>query len=99
MAKPNDLLKRGGRYATAGAIAGPMVELDVRMLYLKDLTLIGCTFQDEEVFASLVSYIEKGEIKPLLSKTYPLSGIAQAQSDFLNKRFAGKLVLIPPEAS
>ena len=94
-----DVLKRGGRYATAGAIAGPMVELDVRTLYLKDLSLIGCTFQDEVVFTNLVSYIERGEIKPLVSKTYPLSEIAQAQTDFLDKKFTGKLVLIPPQSS
>ncbi len=39
-----DVLRRGGRYATAGAIAGPICEIDVRTLYLKDLTLFGCTF-------------------------------------------------------
>ncbi|MEH6454959.1 MAG: alcohol dehydrogenase family protein [Cocleimonas sp.] len=91
-----EVLKRGGRYATAGAIAGPIVELDVRTLYLKDLTLIGCTFQEEVVFRNLITYIEGGEIKPLVSKTYPLSEIAQAQTDFLDKKFTGKLVLIPP---
>src|SRR5699024_6208857 len=35
------LLQTGGRYAVAGAIAGPLVELDVRMLYLKDLSFFG----------------------------------------------------------
>ena len=45
-----DVLRCGGRYATAGAIAGPLVELDVWTLYLKDLTLFGCTFQEDEVF-------------------------------------------------
>ena len=64
-----DVLRRGGRYATAGAIAGPIVELDVRTLYLKDLVLIGCTFQDREVFQNLIGYIERNEIKPLVSKT------------------------------
>ena len=34
-----DLLARGGRYVTSGAIAGPLVELDLRILYLKDLEL------------------------------------------------------------
>lgn len=91
-----ELLKRGGRYATAGAIAGPIVELDVRTLYLKDLSLIGCTYQEEVVFKNLVSYIERGEIKPVVAKTYPLADIAIAQQDFLNKKFIGKLVLIPP---
>ncbi len=91
-----EVLKRGGRYATAGAIAGPMVELDVRTLYLKDLTFYGCTYQDEEVFQNLVAYIERNEIKPAVAATYPLNEIVQAQKDFLEKQFTGKLVLIPP---
>lgn len=91
-----DVLCRGGRYATAGAIAGPMVSLDVRTLYLKDLTLIGCTWQPPEVFSNLVGYIQRGEIRPLVAKTYPLVEIRQAQEDFLDKGFVGKLVLIPP---
>lgn len=92
-----DVLRRGGRYATAGAIAGPLVELDVRTLYLKDLTLFGCTFQEDEVFENLVSYIERGEIRPVVAKTFPLSEIRRAQTEFLAKTFTGKLVLVPPE--
>ncbi len=92
-----DVLKRGGRYVTAGAIGGPMVELDVRTLYLKDLTLIGCTFQDDVVFENLVGYIERGEIRPLVAKTFPLHDIGRAQEQFLAKKFTGKLVLIPPD--
>ena len=91
-----DALRRGGRYATAGAIAGPLVALDVRTLYLKDLTLLGCTFQEDAVFENLVAYIERGEIRPLVAKTFPLSDIRRAQEEFLAKTFVGKLVLIPP---
>ena len=91
-----EVLCRGGRYATAGAIAGPISQIDVRTLYLKDLTLMGCTFQEDEVFANLISYIEAGEIRPVVAKTYPLCDIAQAQDDFLAKKHTGKLVLIPP---
>jgi NADPH:quinone reductase-like Zn-dependent oxidoreductase len=90
-----DVLKKGGRYAAAGAIAGPIVELDVRTLYLKDLVLIGCTFQDRKVFENLIGYIERGEIKPLVAKTYPLVNIVEAQKDFISKKYVGKLVLIP----
>ena len=91
-----EVLCRGGRYATAGAIAGPISQIDVRTLYLKDLTLMGCTFQEDEVFANLISYIEAGEIRPVVAKTYPLRDIARAQEDFLAKTHTGKLVLIPP---
>jgi len=92
-----DMLRRGGRCATAGAIAGPLVEMDVRTLYLKDLTLLGCTFQEDAVFGHLISYIERGEIRPLVAKTFPLSEIGRAQEEFLAKGFTGKLVLLPPE--
>jgi NADPH:quinone reductase-like Zn-dependent oxidoreductase len=90
-----NILKRGGRYAAAGAIAGPIVELDIRTLYLKDLTLMGCTFQDSQVFKNLIGYIERNEIKSLVSKTYPLPDIVRAQKDFLSKKYTGKLVLVP----
>ncbi|MBO9434177.1 alcohol dehydrogenase family protein [Ruegeria sp. R13_0] len=94
-----DVLRRGGRYATAGAIAGPICEIDVRTLYLKDLTLFGCTFQEDIVFENLVKYIEAGEIRPVVAKTYPLSEIATAQEEFLTKTHTGQLVLIPPQVT
>lgn len=91
-----DVLRRGGRYAVAGAIAGPVAEIDLRTLYLKDLTLFGCTFQEDTVFENLVTYIEAGEIRPVVARTYPLRDIVRAQQDFLAKKHTGKLVLIPP---
>jgi NADPH:quinone reductase-like Zn-dependent oxidoreductase len=86
-------LKRGGRYGVAGAIAGPIVDLDLRTLYLKDLRLIGCTVIEPEVFPNLVCYIERGEIKPLIASTFPLTEIVAAQEEFLTKRHVGKIVL------
>ncbi len=91
-----DVLRKGGRYAISGAIAGPLAEIDLRTLYLKDLTLYGATFQEDEVFENLVSYIQAGRIRPVVARTYPLSEIVQAQKDFLAKGHVGKLVLIPP---
>ena len=88
-----DVLKRGGRYATAGAIAGPMVPLDLRTLYLKDLRLIGCTVLEPDIFPNLVRYIAQNEIQPLIAATYPLSEIVAAQQAFLEKRHVGKIVL------
>lgn len=86
-------LKRGGRYGVSGAISGPMVELDLRTLYLKDVRLIGCTVLEADVFANLVGYIERGEIRPMVSATYRLSEITTAQDAFLSKRHVGKIVL------
>ena len=90
------VLERGGRYVSSGAIGGPLVTLDMRTFYLNDLTLIGCTAWDEPVFPNLISYIERGELRPLVAKTFPLERIADAQREFLEKKHVGKFVLIPP---
>lgn len=90
------LMSQGGRLVTSGAIAGPLIEADLRDIYLKDLRLIGCTAWDEPVFPNLIGYIERGEIRPLLVGTYPLEQIVEAQQEFSLKKHVGKMVLIPP---
>ncbi|MDP6165254.1 MAG: zinc-binding dehydrogenase [Gammaproteobacteria bacterium] len=89
------LLKVGGRLATSGAIAGPIVNVDLRDLYLKDIRLLGSTAWDEPVFPNLVSYIEAGQLTPKVSATYALADIVQAQQEFAKKEHVGKIVLIP----
>ncbi len=90
------LLRRGGRYVSSGAIAGPLVALDLRVLYLKDLRLIGSTAWDEPVFPRLIGCVERGEIRPLVARIFPLDAIAQAQAEFIEKKHVGNLVLVPP---
>ncbi len=92
-----DALRPGGRYATSGAVGGPLVKGDLRRIYLNDLTLHGATHQPREVFAGLVTIINTARIRPVVSKTYPLRDIAAAQADLEAGRYPGKLVLVPPE--
>jgi len=86
-------LRSGGRYVTAGAIAGPIVELDLRTLYLRDLTLLGCTYQPANIFTDLVGYIEAGEIRPVVAEIYPLRELHAAQQAFLGKSHTGKIAI------
>lgn len=88
-----EVLRPKGRYAVSGAIGGAMVELDVRTLYLKDLSFFGCTVLEPEVFGNLVHHIEQGNIKPLVAQTFPLENINQAQAAFQEKGHVGKMVL------
>lgn len=90
-----DILERGGRYTCSGAIAGPMVELDLRTFYLRDLTFTGSTVIDPEVTQNLIRYIEEGKIKPVLAATYPLDKLRTAQAAFIAKNHTGNIVVIP----
>ncbi len=90
-----DLLARGGRYTCSGAIAGPAVALDLRSLYLRDLTFTGSTVVPGHVFRDVVGYVERGEIGPVLAATYPLSELRAAQQAFIDKRHVGNIVVVP----
>jgi len=90
-----EVLRRRGRYAVAGAISGPIVDLDLRTLYLKDLRLDGCTVFEPSVFRNLVGYIERGEIRPVIARVFPLDSIVAAQQEFSAKGHTGKIVLQP----
>ena len=88
-----NVLRPFGRYAVSGAISGPIVDLDLRTLYLKDQRFFGCTVLDEGVFSRLVNLIELGAIQPLLAHSFPLQALLEAQECFLGKQFTGKLVI------
>ncbi len=88
-----DGLRNDGRYVAAGAIAGPIVELDVRTLYLRDLSRLGSTRQPDNIMRDLVGYIERGEIQPLVAAEFALRDLRAAQEAFIAKKHVGKIVI------
>lgn len=88
-----DALERGGRYTCSGAIAGPIVEMDLRTFYLRDLTLTGSTVVPPSIFNDLINYIEQGEVKPVVAATYPLTEFHTAQQTFIDKKHSGNIVV------
>ncbi|MDE0714391.1 MAG: alcohol dehydrogenase family protein [Gammaproteobacteria bacterium] len=86
-------LRQRGRYSTSGAIAGPMVEFDLRQLIYKDLKMTGATITPPGVFARAVRLISSGDLKPMLAATYPLRDLAQAQEVFIAKKHTGNIVV------
>ncbi len=94
----NDLLhilRQEGRYITAGAIGGAVVQLDMRTVYIKHLQIHGSSQGTRGAFKRLVSYIEQGKVKPLLAEKFRLSDFHNAQRTFMAKKFVGKLVVVP----
>ena len=90
-----NLLRPEGRYTTAGAFAGALVELDLRTIYLKHLQIHGSSQGTLQAFARLLDYIESGRVGANPYATYRLSEFHPAQTDFIAKEFIGKLVVMP----
>jgi NADPH:quinone reductase-like Zn-dependent oxidoreductase len=88
-------LAPGGRYVSSGAIAGPLAEIDLRLLVYRDLELYGSTVVKPGTFARVLAYIQASAVRPLLARTFPLREIRAAQTAFLEKDFIGNFVLVP----
>jgi D-arabinose 1-dehydrogenase-like Zn-dependent alcohol dehydrogenase len=74
-------------------MGGPIVEIDMRRIYLKNLEMHGATQGSRKDFEAVLDYVISGKIKPLVAKTYPLEDLGLAQEEFKKKEFVGKLVV------
>ena len=92
-----EVLRPQGRYATCGAMGGPMVEIDMRRIYLKNLELHGASQGTRGDFAAIRDYALSGKIKPLVACTFALEDMGLAQEEFKKKKFVGKLVITVKE--
>jgi alcohol dehydrogenase len=91
-----ELLRHGGRYVTAGAVAGAVVSVDWRQLYLQQLSLLGVTMGSATDAKTIVQHIEAGRLRPLLAGTFSLQDMAQAQQVFAQRTHVGSWVIVPP---
>ena len=88
-----EILKPQGRYVTCGAMGGPIVEIDMRRIYLKNLELHGASQGTRKDFEAVRDYAISGKVKPLVAKTFALEDLGQAQEEFKKKEFVGKLIV------
>ncbi len=88
-------LRQGGRYSSSGAIAGPLVEFDLRQLVYKDLQMTGATIVPPGTMQRIVELIEQDKLQPMLARTFPLKDLAEAQETFQLKKHVGNIVVAP----
>lgn len=88
-----DALRQRGRYSSSGAIAGPIVDFDLRQLIYKDLQLTGATITPPGVFARAARLITENRLRPILAAAFPLKDLKSAQEVFLEKKHTGNIVV------
>lgn len=89
------LLRDDGRWVIAGAVAGALVQLDLRRLYLHNIRLIGSSMHTRPHFAELVRTALSGAVRPPVAATHPLASLTEAQQQFLHHNHVGKIVVRP----
>lgn len=88
-------LAPGGRLITCGATSGFQCPTDVRYLFMKDLAIMGSYMGGKGELLEVLQFIERGKLRPVLDRTFPLKEAARAQQLLEERKHFGKLVLIP----
>ncbi len=86
-------LRRGGRLVSPGATTGPMVELDLRYLFWRQLSVIGSTMSTQREFEEVMKLVFMRRLKPVVGKVLPLEEARQAHEYLERGQQFGKVVL------
>ncbi len=86
-------LARGARLVTCGATTGPIVEIDLRFFFTKELSVIGCYMGSRRELEEVLRLVAEGRLKPVVDTVFPLKEAAKAQAKMESREFFGKLVL------
>ena len=86
-------LARGGRLVTCGATTGAEVTINLRVIFFKSLSILGSTMGSLAELHTIMTHVEKGELRPVVGKILPLEKIAEAHLLLENREVFGKVVL------
>ena len=88
-------LGKGGRLVTSGATAGPNPPTEIRLVFVRQLDVLGSTaFAGADLERALAA-VWDGTIAPHVQATYPLEEYAAAFRTMADREALGKLVLLP----
>ncbi len=88
-------LGRGGRLVTYGGTGGAKVELDVRVMFWKQLNVLGTTMASRGEFEDLLRVVFAGRLKPVIDSVLPLDEARTAHERLEAGGQLGKIVLVP----
>jgi NADPH:quinone reductase-like Zn-dependent oxidoreductase len=86
-------LASGGRLVTCGATSGPIGETDIRVVFWKQLRIIGSTMANRTEFRHLMSQFFAGRLRAVVDRTFPLAETAAALTLLRKGEQFGKLVV------
>ncbi|MBI3455989.1 MAG: zinc-binding dehydrogenase [Candidatus Rokubacteria bacterium] len=89
------LLANGGRLVTCGATTGPIGETDIRIVFWRQLRIIGSTMANRKEFRDVMGQLFAGRLKAVVDRTFPLTEAAAALTRLQQGQQFGKLVVLP----
>ena len=88
-------LARGGRLVVYGATTGPVAETDLRVVFWKQVEIIGTTMSSRHEFERVMGLVFGGRLKPVVDVVWPLGRAREAHERLERGDQFGKIVLVP----
>jgi NADPH:quinone reductase-like Zn-dependent oxidoreductase len=88
-------LSKGGRLITCGATTGAEVQLDLRYIFSRQLTIKGSYMGTRAELLKAAELMGQKRLIAVIDRTYPLTDARAAQEQMLSRKFFGKIVLVP----
>ncbi|MDP1824703.1 MAG: zinc-binding dehydrogenase [Archangium sp.] len=88
-------LSKGGRLVICGATSGHDVQLDLRTLFYKSISLLGSTMGSKSELFKVLELVELGRLVPVLDRVLPLEKAAEAHGLLAERKTFGNVVLTP----
>jgi NADPH:quinone reductase-like Zn-dependent oxidoreductase len=86
-------LKPNGRLVITGVTSGASTNMNLSILQGRPLHLMGSGGRSRRTFADVMTMVNRGELRGIVSQVFPLEGVAEAHQVMEDRNFFGKLVI------
>jgi NADPH:quinone reductase-like Zn-dependent oxidoreductase len=86
-------LARGGRLVTCGATSGAEVEINLRLVFFKLLSILGSTMGSLAELHQIMRFVEEGRLHPVVDRILPLEQVGEGHRILEERQAFGKVVL------
>lgn len=89
------LLGLGGKLVTCGATTGPVGEVDLRLVFWRQLSILGSTMGVPADLTDALKLWKQGKVDPVIDSVWPLEQVREAQERMAKTEQFGKIVIKP----
>ena len=87
------LVKKGGTILTCGATSGPNPEEEIRLIFWKQINIMGSTMSSISEFKEMVNLVKEKKLKPVIDSVFTLEDAKEAYKKLEEAKQVGKIVL------
>lgn len=90
------IIAHAGRLVSVGSTTGGEIKIGLSDLFRKEARIIGSYMGTTQELAEVIKLVERGAVKPVVGKVFPLAEAANAHRMMESRKHFGKVVLTIP---